>query len=644
MRKNKPAAKNKSSQKTTSVSANANGTDIKRKYPFWFYSIPILIIVLFFLLLEGGLRLFGYGENTPKTFVQLTGSYPNHLFFNPEITKKYFTNLKKTPAVIPDPFLKEKSPNTFRVFVLGESSAAGWPYEPNVSFPRFMKRKLEEFYPQKNIEVVNLGVSAICTYTLRDIIHDVLEQKPDLVCIYTGHNEYYGALGAASTQSLGKSRAMINFVMSIQNIRVVQLIQNIIKSVLATVSPEEFTSNETLMSKVIGESSIPYNSDLYKAGISQFEGNMRDILSACQKANVKVMVGNVASNLKDQKPFVSTDTLGLEKAENIFAQANAEYGKGNFSKAKELYIKSRDLDALRFRAPSEINSLIKNLSGEFGTVMVDVESGLNSFSPNGITGKELMVDHLHPNIKGYELIANLFLDAALKNSLLPDAANFKIETGKLTSIESVFSPLDSIVADLKLRTLLGAHPFVPKGSPNLLRLSFKPTAHIDTLAMMTADRMITLEEAHYEMADIYWKNKNVQAFENEMNVLINERPINQVHHMKLITTLLSDTLIDKAIVYLYRMEKYCPSEFSTKRLGALLLSKNRFAEALPYLEKDITLNSNDARAWYNLAGAYYGTKNISKAITAVNRSLEISPRNALAQTFKKQLEVLIGQK
>ncbi len=46
-----------------------------------------------------------------------------------------------------------------------------------------------------------MGISAINSITLRDIIDDVLEENPDLIIIYTGHNEYYGALGPASNIS-----------------------------------------------------------------------------------------------------------------------------------------------------------------------------------------------------------------------------------------------------------------------------------------------------------------------------------------------------------------------------------------------------------------------------------------------------------
>jgi hypothetical protein len=91
--------------------------------------------------------------------------------------------------------------------ILGESSAAGFPFEPNGGFSRFLDQRLSILYPKKKFEIVNLGIAAINSYAIMDILEDVIDQKPDLVLIYTGHNEYYGALGAASVTSIASSPA-----------------------------------------------------------------------------------------------------------------------------------------------------------------------------------------------------------------------------------------------------------------------------------------------------------------------------------------------------------------------------------------------------------------------------------------------------
>lgn len=185
--------RNKIAHKTENTKATAN-----KETPRWFFIIPLIIPILFFVFLEMGLRLFNYGMDY-TIFKPVYENYPRKLFINPNLPRKYFSGLKNAPSVVPDAFDNVKKENAFRIFVLGESSTAGWPYIPNASFPREIKRRLELLYPDNVIEVINCGVSAINTYTIRDIVPGIIKEKPDLILIYTGHNEYYGALGAASS-------------------------------------------------------------------------------------------------------------------------------------------------------------------------------------------------------------------------------------------------------------------------------------------------------------------------------------------------------------------------------------------------------------------------------------------------------------
>ncbi len=63
----------------------------------WFYLVIVLIPIIFFLLLETGLRIFNYGEDY-NVFIQMP-DYPDRLYLNPDLSKKYFSNLKKGPRV-----------------------------------------------------------------------------------------------------------------------------------------------------------------------------------------------------------------------------------------------------------------------------------------------------------------------------------------------------------------------------------------------------------------------------------------------------------------------------------------------------------------------------------------------------------------
>ncbi|MBK7868607.1 MAG: SGNH/GDSL hydrolase family protein [Ignavibacteriales bacterium] len=197
----------------------------KKKYPISFYIVSILLPFLILGLVELGLRAFGYAEDNP-VFITVPGSEEKLLVLNPDLTKRYFKGASFVPHSINDVFTKIKDPNTLRIMILGESSAAGFPFEPNGGFSRFLDKRLSILYPKKKFEIVNLGIAAINSYAIMDILEDVILQKPDLVLIYTGHNEYYGALGAASMTSIASSPPMSRFLQSMGKLRVMRLLSS----------------------------------------------------------------------------------------------------------------------------------------------------------------------------------------------------------------------------------------------------------------------------------------------------------------------------------------------------------------------------------------------------------------------------------
>ena len=127
-----------------------------------------------------------------------------YLRINRHVAQRYFPKGHFIPRPTSDRFLKEKPRGSYRIFALGGSTLAGWPYPNNVMFTRLLQRRLADTFPDKQIELINLGIAAINSYTLLDFMDEVLEEQPDAILIYAGHNEFYGALGAASTVSLGK--------------------------------------------------------------------------------------------------------------------------------------------------------------------------------------------------------------------------------------------------------------------------------------------------------------------------------------------------------------------------------------------------------------------------------------------------------
>jgi NAD(P)-dependent dehydrogenase (short-subunit alcohol dehydrogenase family) len=167
---------------------------------------------------------------------------------------------------------------------------------------------------------------------------------------------------------------------------------------------------------------------------------MERLLERFAAAGVPVYVGTVASNERDQPPFLSlhdpaapaADREGaLERSRAALAAgdaAAAEAGAreavrldegaadawyalgraleavGRHSEARAAFLAAKDRDALRFRAPEAINDLLRELVPATGAVLVDSQRALAAQATNRIIGDELMLEHLHPNVRGYFLM------------------------------------------------------------------------------------------------------------------------------------------------------------------------------------------------------------------------------------------------
>ena len=610
-----------------------------KRTPFYFYIILIGLPILFFILLELGLRIFGYGFNYEQWDTATEGE--STLMLNQEIAKRYFYNIQRIPISIQDVFDAEKKSNAFRVFVLGGSSAAGYPFSPLGSFSRYVRDRLTLLYPLSKIEVVNISMTAVNSYTVLDLFPGVLEQKPDLILIYAGHNEYYGALGVGSMESLGTSRKMVNLLLYLNRFKTVELLRNTIQWVMKLFSGNNEKQSGTLMSRMAKDQYIGFDTDTFDDGISQFEGNIQDVLDMAKEKNVPIILSTLVSNLKDRPPFISIKTKNFPPADKIYNQAKYELSFGNYRVADSLFRFAKDLDGLRFRAPEKINRVITSLSREYKLPLVNVDSAFSSISPDGIVGNNLMTDHLHPTLEGYLILGKLFFEKMEQSKYLPKTETANLSDGEQDSITVAnfhFTKLDSIISDFRIKLLKNDWPFVNNENkvPNSAILHLENTA--DTLAAEVLDDKINWEEAHRKMAAYYLVRKNLNSFLEEMDAVISQYPVVVEYYDYVANVLLPLRDYKKAYKYLKMGYDIKPSAFKAKWLGTLDLYKDNLESAEKYLNESLAFDTKDSQVWYNLAGVHVKKNNYKKAIEMVNNALMLNPNYIEAINLKKQLQ------
>lgn len=228
------------------------------------------------------LKLIHYGSNL-NLFIPTPEDVGAYYMCNRDVGKRYFFMQFTIPNPFKDLFLREKPENGYRIFVLGGSTAAGFPYANNLTFSHILCHLLQDAYPEKQIEVVNLGMAAICSYTLHDFMDEVLNQNPDAILIYAGHNEFYGALGVASIEFLGQNPRVVRTYLKLTQFRTFLFIRNIIGQIKKRFNKIKYNRDEveptaTLMERIVSEQTIPLGSPLYQKGMNQFQQNLDAIL------------------------------------------------------------------------------------------------------------------------------------------------------------------------------------------------------------------------------------------------------------------------------------------------------------------------------------------------------------------------------
>lgn len=431
-------------------------------------AVTILLPFVLLLLLEVGLRLAGWGKTYPL-FVPV-GDAPDFLRTNVDVVRRFMVDERDTPNlwIRPVYFPRNKGAKTFRIFVQGGSTAEGYPYGFGASPAAMLQQRLQRTFPERRIEVVTTAMSAVNTYTLLDFSHEILAQHPDAVVIYAGHNEYVGILGVGSGFSVGRRRPVVLTFLRLKNVRVLQLARRLLAPVRAQ---RPRARNRTLMATIVAEKRIPYGSELYRRGLEQYRANLRDLLRRYRRAGVPVFIGTLACNERDQPPF-----LPGQRADELFRRGRALEGQGRYREAREAYLAAKDRDELRFRAPEEINAILREVAAQEGAHVVEVQEAFHRAAAHGIIGHDLMLEHLHPNLRGYFVLADAFYQSIRANRMIgPWTAPV---SGGQAWTEIPVTPVDRLYGEWRAEYLMSDWPFTDSKKPFSIPEPNDPVAEI----------------------------------------------------------------------------------------------------------------------------------------------------------------------
>lgn len=394
--------------------------------------LGMLVAAVALLGIEGGLRLLGVAAPQPFFHEQRDRDGRLWMVSNPSVGDNWFhgaewEDLVRRPRY--ERFEADKPDGTFRVFVLGESSAYGTPLDDNATWATQLEFLLGASQDQWRVEVINVALRAVSADIYLDVLPELHRYQPDLLVLYAGHNEYYGVRRQRFLRSLRLFRAL-----------------------QAAGDPGRVTVSETEQIGLQAEVQVPGGGERERAVAQRFGHTLDDLVDAAR--GVPLMVYLTYANERHMAPLCSSDggadVAVVAQADSLLVRAAADpaalsakdcalaateaipahaglhwvqgwcaQGRGDLSAARAAFRRSIDLDCLPVRARSSQLEQARGLAARHPgapVLVVDPEPALTSAEPSLALGHEVLYDHVHLSILGSYLLARRGAEALAEHA------------------------------------------------------------------------------------------------------------------------------------------------------------------------------------------------------------------------------------
>jgi len=371
----------------------------------------------------------------------------------------------------PASFPVKKGASTLRVFALGGSTTQGQPYRTETAFAHWLSMRLQAAAPNREIEVVNCGGISYASYRVAPILQEVLGYSPDLILLYTGHNEFLEARTYELQQHV--PRWLAGPLAIVNRLRISRVVAN----TFIQNQPMHRTSMsgevDTLLDHADGLDAYTRDIDWSSGVHAHFESKLAEMVDACRAASVPLVLCVPASDIVNTPPFKSTPdpSLRVERQKQVDlwlrdAESQSELSETRIGAAKSIlsvdpdhamanyvlgrfayefsmhedakqdapdmlrhFIAARDSDVCPLRATTRIETAVRNYRDKQSIVLVDTLSVLDQKNareqriPDGIADPIWFVDHVHPTIEGHQAIATAIYQQLLNNDWITPVDN-----------------------------------------------------------------------------------------------------------------------------------------------------------------------------------------------------------------------------
>jgi len=444
------AVKSASAQAAADRRSTGAGRWLCRKVLF-----PLLAVLLGlspFVAAEITFRALGWGRPDwgEDPFVGFSEVRP--LFVLSEDGRQYVTDRTRLGYFRPEAFAAVKPADEFRIFVLGGSTVQGRPFSIETSFTTWLELALCAAQPERRWEVVNCGGVSYASYRLVPILKEVLAYDPDLIVLYTGHNEFLEERSYGHIKHLPPAVRWL--FEQVAQTRTYVLARRVYmqwsgrgKSAMLDDRPILSAETDAVLEYEGGLAQYHRDDRQRQIVVEHYRYNLRRMIHLARQAGVPVLLVNPVSNLRDCPPFKNQHREGLsgeqlarwrelfeeagrhlendigrsiellEEARRIddrhaglhYALGQCYEIAGMIQQAKVAYIRAKEEDVCPLRMIEPLHQALWSVARRTGTPVVDVRRLVERESEHGIPGGYLLLDHVHPSIACHQMIAEALL-------------------------------------------------------------------------------------------------------------------------------------------------------------------------------------------------------------------------------------------
>ncbi len=331
-----------------------------------------------------------------------------------------------------------KTKGVARVVVVGESTAAGYPFAPKLSFGRLIEAALRgegrAGVPEgATVEIVNLARAGDSSDDVREVAREALALSPDAIVVCSGHNDFQGSYAADLEDGLWprlRARLRRLALVRIGSERVVS------RAAAAVFRPP---------SAAVADA--PFLTESERArGVERFRANLAAIADAAQAGGATLLVMTQVANFSDP-PNASSFRAALpaaarEEYRRLLAELDAALAErspasaatiarlreldpdvarfqftvaclaerdGDLVAARAAYERALELDGSPDRVGAALNGVVRELAASGRARLVDAQALFATLPPTVAPGRALFLDYCHPDAAGIALLADALL-------------------------------------------------------------------------------------------------------------------------------------------------------------------------------------------------------------------------------------------